>query len=272
MKLSEVLAVTNNIEDIDLSKVMLCEVCKNVFVWYDNHFDNLPNLCPTCLDKKQKRPSIVQERTVLKEWSGVEIASLPTGWTVTEPEYHSDFPCHKMVLKGKAFGASWSGRIDIFADAEYSVGDVVDVRIMQSRHLIKQMSKVVGHVQNSPYAPLSHLVVKTVPLQTNESLTENAKFERVIEERNYIVLNRSEESAQYRLVWATAYSKTTLKGYGRQFHASISTDTCLWHQACSGGVRSGRAHTEGVLAIVDEKHPLIKKFREGGEETVSYIS
>lgn len=61
---------------------------------------------------------------------------------------------------------------------------------------------------------------------------------------------------QYKLVYAVAHTKTTLKGLGRQYRAEVQADATVAHWDISGGVRSGREHTKGVLAIVNEEHPL----------------
>lgn len=269
MKLSEFLK-EHKVDEVNLSNIMLCKDCSKVFVWHDGErFVDNPQHCPACADKIQLRPSIVQERVEKARFDRVEIKSLPGAWSVVEAKVKTDYPCYKISKKGADFGASWSGRIDIFADAPYDIGNIVNVRVMASKHLVKIKRIQVGHIQKSPFDEPTHLVERTVDINSpdEESMTTE------IETREYIVLEEIAEvvAPQYSLVWATAYTKTTIKGYGRQYHADLDASITLWSASCSGGVRSGRAGSEGVLAIVNEEHPLIYKFREGGEETISYI-
>lgn len=272
MKLAEFLK-EHKVDEINLNNVMLCKDCQTIFVWHEGaKFSNDPNRCPTCADKAQKRPSIIQERTELARFERVEIKSLPGAWVMGESGVESDYPCYKITKRGADFGQSWLGRIDIFADAPYDIGNIVNVRVMEAKHLVKKWRFTAGHIMKSPFDEPKHLVERT--LDINDEKAPEAETTEEVERREYIVLEGIAEAveAQYSLVWATAYSKTTLKGYGRQYHASLDTSTTIWHTSCQGGVRSGRAGSEGVLAVVDKEHPLISTFSEGGEKLVTYIS
>lgn len=264
MKLVEYLKTSDNsaeaIESLKIDNVYVCKDCGNVFVFFaHDKYDNAPSLCPSCADRRQKRPSIVQERVELHRFEGVLIDSLPGEWKEFKTDAGTDFPCYKIGIKGSVYGASWTGRVDIFADKQFTVGEIVDIRVMESKHLVKKLR----------YTAATHLVEKTVDINTEErdvTLTEE------IERREYIVLEKSEcTAAKMKLVWAVAHTKTTIKGYGRQYYASLDPSATLWHKAISGGVRSGRVHTEGILAIVSEEHPLVYEFKEGGEKEVKYI-
>jgi len=99
-----------------------------------------------------------------------------------------------------------------------------------------------------------------------------------VEKHRYIVLTPTnpeklldeEKTANRMLVFQSAYSKTTLKGFGRQFHASLDTESVISVLgSCSGGARSGRFETQYVLAIVSPDYPLIRRFSEGGETTTT---
>lgn len=272
MKLKDFLK-EHKVDEIDLLKVMLCEDCKNVFVWHEGEkFPNDPKRCPSCSDKVQKRPSIVKERTELARFERVEIKSLPASWEIYQTNVSSDFPCYKITKRGNDFGVSWSGRIDIFADAPYGIGNIVTVRVMESKHMVQKLRYHAGHIQKSPFDPPTHLVEKTVEVNTKECGEKQTLTEEV-ESRQYVALEGIAEVVEpaYSLVWETAHSKTTLKGYGRQYHALLDASATLWHTRCKGGVRSGRQNTEGVLAIVDNNHPLISTFSEGSETTTRYI-
>ena len=278
MKLIEYLKSSESLEEavekLNVQNVNVCTKCQGVFVYHAGEkFPDAQKVCPTCLDKAQRRPSIVQERTCLHEFDGVLLESFPGEWKENHSGFHTDFSCYKICVKGSTFGSSWSGRVDIFADKQYQPGEIVKVRVMESKHAVKQYSVQVGHIMKSPYDSPTHTVTRNVPIDTpDEDLPDNAHVERVIEIREYITFESSEETAaKMKLAWATAHTKTTLKGYGRQYYASLDPAATLWHKSVSGGVRSGRAHTEGMLAIVSEEHPLVYKFKEGGQEDVKYI-
>lgn len=272
MKLSEFLE-EHKVEEVNLKNVMLCEDCKEIFVWHDEQFNQLPKRCPSCIDKKQLRPSIVVERLCTVEFDGITIESLPSQeWEKVESGVETDYPCFKISVKGSRYGRSWSGRIDIFADKQYKPGDSVKIRVMESRHLVKKLRYQSAHIQRSPFDPPTHTVEKTIPITSKEESTDANTISEEVEERQYLYLSEvGEEAGGRKLIWRTSHSKTTLKGFGRQYHASLNPEATLWSKSCSGGVRSGRASTEGVLAIVEEGHPLIYTFQEGTDKEVEYI-
>ena len=261
------------LDEVPLDNVVVCKDCGTIFLWHEGkHYDNLPKRCPTCLDKVQKRPSVVQERTELHRFEGVEIVSLPSEWEKVETGVETDYPKWKICFKGRTFGASWRGRIDIFADETFYPGNIVEVHVMKTAHLVLQYSKWAPHIPKSPFDEGTHLVVKNVDINTpRDELPQDATVKEVVETREYIVLEKGSESSGKKLVWETAHTKTTLKGYGRQYHAYLDAASTYWYKGVKGGYRSGRASTEGVLAIVDEEHPLIRRFSEGGVEEVTYI-
>lgn len=58
---------------------------------------------------------------------------------------------------------------------------------------------------------------------------------------------------------------------GRQYRYEFDTDGAVADWSITGGYRSGRAHTEGVLSITDTEHPVIVRGHleaAGEEETV----
>lgn len=228
---------------------LVCNECGKEFDVNPGHFaqmgfKNLPKRCPTCLDKKQLRPSIVQERKLLNVYDGVEIVSLPDSWQKVD-SFEKDLPSYQMIIKGSRFGASWSGRIDIFASHPFRSGDVVSIREMEAQHIIK-----VRHEYRSTMHYGTVAVTKELPVTT-----DNPEAEEVIRTRRYLVLEPHDKPATCHLVWTEARTKTTLKGLGRQYHARVSgAPIAKWE--IWGGYRSGRAYTTGILAIVDKEHPL----------------
>lgn len=229
---------------------MVCQQCGEEFPVNPGHFaqmgfKNLPKRCPKCADIAQRRPSVVIERGLLNVYDGVEIVSLPPGEWLEVESWKKDIPAFKLVVKGSRYGASWSGRIDLFAPAIPQAGDVVSVREMESRHLIKVCREERQTMEHG-----SVTVERELPVTADDP-----EAEEVIRTRRYLVLEPFDGPATCRLVWAEAYTKTTRKGFGRQYWAEIKgAPIASW--LVSGGVRSGRAHTVGVLAVVNQDHPL----------------
>lgn len=248
------------IQSLDSKKPLcICEGCQNVFVWHSNwRFPDLPKKCPTCTDKEQERPSIVQERQELGKWEGVKITSLPGDWSEIETNVHTDYTGFSIVKKGKDFGISWSGRIDIFAKEPFAIGDIVNIRLMTVSHLVKKKQYERSTMKHG-----------TIVIERNIDMTEDTEGEDNIVERNegreYLVFEKPQSSeVSARLVWHTAGWKYTLKGYGRQWSSSIQ-GTPLVQWRITGNCRSGRYGTTGVLAIVDEEHPIFYINPDGDE-------
>lgn len=199
---------------------------------------------------------------MLHLYEGVKIENLPGEWVQVQPQHPGDSSHYKIVIKGNEYGASWSGRIDIFAPEPFKQGDVVNVREMCSKHLVRVVSKGGYRTfhDGTPYEKDEEVpITQDVQPVTNPEEPQKGdivKVRDVIRERRYLVLGRSDAAPACKLVWATARTKTTLKGFGRQYWASANTEACITSWMVSGGVRSGRAHTTGVMAIVNEEHPL----------------
>lgn len=226
-----------------------CEDCEKYFVYYPAGLPqaSTPKRCPRCQDVRQNRPSVAEERYEVGFYPAVEVKSLPaTQWVEYTPAHPGDIGCYLMVIKGKEFGAAWEGRIDIFAPREIAPGDVINIRYMEATHRVKVVTETRSTLHHGDVS-VEHMV----PLDHPEG-------EVVLRTRRYLVLETAAPGTESkgRLVWATAYTKTTIKGLGRQFWSKI-TGTSIAEWRISGGVRSGRAHTTGVLAIVDADHPLM---------------
>ena len=230
---------------------LICQRCGREFSVSPDHFKrlgfkHLPKRCPTCNDEIQGRPSVVVEREVLNVYDGVEIVSLPTlPWEKVSASSADDIPTYKMVIKGSIYGASWSGRIDIHTTQIPKVGDIVSIREMNSKH----RTKVKIHERKT----LCHGTVnieETLPITTDDP-----DAYETIQSHRYLVIEPFDGEPTSKLVWAEARTKTTLKGFGRQYWAwTDGAPIASWK--VKGGYRSGRAYTVGVLAIVDPDHPL----------------
>lgn len=245
---------------------LVCQECGKEFPVAPDHFAqmgfrHLPKRCPTCKDIQQDRPSVVVERKCLEIYDGVEIVSLPGEWLKVPRRERSDKETFGMTILGRKFGAAWNGRIDLFALHSWESGDIVSVRVMEVTHKVRFVTEEVSTLRHGTI-----LVHKNVPIGN----TEEGKI--TLEKRQYLALERwDREPSGMKLVWVTAYSKTTLKGFGRQYRAEIvGAPVAEWR--IGGGVRSGRAYTDGCLAIIDQDHPLMVKCYEGGEVETRQIS
>lgn len=191
-------------------KFAVCTICGLAFEDHTpDHYEDA-KVCPRCNDIRQHRDTIILERDRLAEWQAVEIVSLPADFRHFQAR-KKDQHDWKIDMSGKLFGASYSGRIVIRARHPFKIGEIVDVRLMTSKH------------QRGEYT------------ETHE----------------YLVLEKSEATeAQAKLEWHSAYSKTTLKGLGRQYKREIVYSAePLFVKTISGGVRSGRASTTAELSI-----------------------
>ncbi len=233
-------------------ELRICSKCSKPFVFYaGSRYKNAAKVCPTCIDMAQGRPSYVVERHELARYNGVEIVSLPDEWEEFDTKYHSDHQCYRIDIKGSKYGASWLGRIVIYADKPYAAGDVVDIREMRAVHKVKRVYRQRGTVYGTVVSTFEN-----TPMSEDVD-DDDANAVVVHEERPYLVFEPSDTDPQYNLHWITRYSKTTLKGYGRQYRYTIDSSAAIASWRVYGGARSGRLGTTGVLAITDEDHPVI---------------
>lgn len=248
---------------------LTCTLCGSPFTMDPVEFKNLgihsiPKTCPTCLDKNQNRPDITISRKAIFE-TKVKIVSLPScHWErVQDPKNDNLNPVYHAVVKGSHFGAEWNGRIDLWAimPEPPKVGQVVKLTEMEVEKIVtkeKWSRETMHHGTVQGY--------KQVPLGIEN--TEEFK-----EKRNYVRLEpvEADKNTNYpELFWVEAYSKTTLKGLGRQYHVSLSGSP-IWKKEISGGYRSGRASTTAWLTIVDVDNFVKLLHRENGEESSKYF-
>ena len=233
----------------------VCRECVQPFLCYTK---NTAKTCPKCSDVKQLRPSIVETREELFSLDGIKITSLPGEWVKYKADYETDYPCYKIDLSGSRFGTSWNGRIVIYATHEFKVGNIVRLREMLATHKTKTVTSSHKNLEGDDYQ------------LTKETPITSADGEETVLSRPYLVLERSERStATSELISVEAYSKTTLKGFGRQFSANLGGSP-IRHWEISGAARSGRFSTTFWLAIVDNDHPVIR-FHTENDQTPSKI-
>jgi hypothetical protein len=248
-----------------------CDNCGRGFVWSPRSFRamglslRVPKRCPMCNDERQHRPAVVLERREL--WG----ATVRLGETAACLFQHAevwraserDIPGWRLTLRGKMFGADWSGRIDVYFQVDpksLRPGQVVSLSHMESRSRVwvqKWTKQTMEHGEVSGYARCK---------PTDEGANERE------EAGQYVTILPAPEGVEPvgTLVWAQAYSKVTLKGFGRQYAARLE-GTPLWQMSVKGAARSGRFNTDARLAVVEEGNPLIHVHREDGEEERSEV-
>lgn len=228
--------------------IKVCADCNLAFVAYS---DRVGDRCPRCVDIRQKRPSRVSTREKIAEWI-VKIDSLPpVAWENFQATKNDD-PVFRLDLRGREFGKAWHGRIVIYAQEKFATGDVCRLRLMEARHEVR-----AAYVLKSTLHHGTVSIRETIPVYK----TEMGEIET--ETREYFVLEAAENAQpQAKLVYCQAFSKTTLKGLGRQWIETIVFDPePFFQKKVRGGVRSGRLWTDGILAVVpmDGKVNIVHK-------------
>lgn len=243
----------------------VCEDCHNGFLWYPRHYRALgiqgpPKRCPKCLDENQGRPQIALERREL--WAanvkiGESAASL-LRHAVPFQTQEGDRPSWRLVVKGQMFGAEWSGRINVYLHLEPNA--IAADQIVSFSHMEVKAKVWMKHWERPT---MEYGVVDGYRrcLPGDEGAEEREETTQYVS----ILPTASREPVVGTLVWAQAYTKTTLKGFGRQYWAHLEGSP-LWQLGVTGGARSGRFHTDARLAVVEEGNPLIHVHRENGRE------
>jgi len=223
------------------------------------NFTGLPTICPTCKDREQGRPEIVLTRESV--WDGVirigESASHLLSDLRPFRAQAGDSLCWKVTLKGARYGKDWSGRLDIYSHVDPSI--LIEDAIVPGSYN-RVVKKVWIHTESRP--TLEHGICRVSRRVVPE--TEGAE-KRVKEDTYFIILPISPGEFPTpigTLVYAKAHSKTTFKGYGRQYSASIKGEP-IWGFDFYGGVRSGRANTSATLAVQADDAPLVVSHLEG---------
>ena len=237
---------------------LTCRECGNDFE-YDPQtfaalgFSELPKRCPTCLDKRQERPAEAtvkpKGRRLIAEFPAVQVLLPAADFASWSAGGHRDKPCLRATFKGDDLdpGHKWDGRLDVYALAE-TLPSVARVRVMEVEH-------EAGHVRaekrgSSVYGLAPH------PVQHVE-----VEYPSTYQ---YMVLEPTDAEPAAALVLASVDFKTTLKGYGRQWHAALDASGALWAvEISSSARRTGRFGVYGAIAVVDDDHPVIG--REWGD-------
>ncbi|OGF82440.1 hypothetical protein A3B18_03810 [Candidatus Giovannonibacteria bacterium RIFCSPLOWO2_01_FULL_46_13] len=236
---------------------IICRLCGSDFQVDPKTFGALglrgvPKKCPSCCDKKQERPpeATVINRQCLQDFPAVRVC-LPENLFAPFKAQNDDRPCLRAVIKGSSLGrgASWSGRLDIYCLAE-KLPSVARVRVMEVTHVSGQrrMERHKDAEGAVPGVSLSHPGQPTRTVEVEYSPTYT-----------YLVLEPTGEEPLAALIFTSVNYKTTLKGFGRQWYASLDTSAALWVRELSSSARSGRFGAYGAVAVVDEGHLVIAK-------------
>ena len=210
---------------------------------------DLPKDCPACNDKKQDRPAtaIVKGRNCLAEFPAVCVF-LPAEKFAPFRAQSKDKPCLRATFKGSDLyggGDKWDGRLDVYVLAD-AVPSVARLRVMQVEHEEghRRIERRKDVANANPYASLSHPGQPKIDVEVEYPATYQ-----------YLVLEPVEAEPVAALVMPQVQKKTTMKGLGRQWYASLDASRALWHQLLSRESRgTGRFWTQGVIAVVDDEH------------------
>jgi len=253
-----------------LSIRVSCKICGQQFafsprVLLSMGHTHVPKRCPACCDVSQDRPDQTFGRKCLFS-SVARVHSLPPGeWVRVQNTANgkADRTVWHLTLKGKYYGADWRGRIDIWAHTvdPPKAGDVVEVAHMQVRKTVAIQTEGRFRLDRNLQSTVDYEVSRRVPL--TQAGNEGVQIKE--ETTDYVSLLSLPPGTRMRtlgkrLLWAEAYSKTTFKGLGRQFEATL--DGGLWHMEVRGGVRSGRATTTAWLAVADFETPVLYLYRD----------
>lgn len=211
-------------------------------------FDNLPLRCPKCRPQSDPLRRFIRREKV-NEWTVINQVDWPRLMLrIDKPRRRNGDLPYLYDKKGREHGASWSGRIVVWAKEPPRAGQLITIREMKSTWQMKAKYEKrfsIGASMRSGY-PVEYMDRSLVPLDSDEG-----QFEE--EEHRYFVLEPAAADAKPagQLVLVTRHSKTTLKGYGRQYHEKIVWPKGVQRLASAGGAyRSGRADGSTVLAII----------------------
>lgn len=260
--------------------VRQCPVCEQFFAAFDTPGRPAQKRCPSCIDRgqhraedgriyirqKEVRPSVVVERREVGRIPGVLIESLPVPFSRRE-DVSGDNPHYKIDIAGSEYGAAWDGRIVIYAQYLPKIGETVTIREMVAVHQVRAYYHERSTLEHGSVLLRSVLSLTEAAArkemahrgeQDGQAVVDAIIEQSVIETENraYLVFEPyTGPKTDRRLVWLTSYTKTTLKGLGRQIHSRLVGESLASWQI-SGGVRSGRSRTVGVLAVLDAEHDL----------------
>lgn len=213
----------------------------------------MPKTCPSCLDKRynQGEHSVAPGgRKLLHEFTA-EIRIPSYLFSPYEGKDGNGIEGLRATITGADLpgpwgGKSWNGRIDIF---------VPGVNILPRMGRVRVMKKTRA-------APLVREEIHGEPMGEKQEVKQEYAPEFVYLAIDTLPADTPPEAA---LVLAVTNRKTTFKGFGLQWSCAID-DQSLWSVSLSNSSRSSRFGQEGVVAIVDDSHPLVVS-QSGGVET-----
>ncbi len=210
-----------------LEKLIVCSDCNSEFIGIFQR-GCWQSRCSTCTDIKRRKPTVVRERRSIAFFPCVEIVALPCQgqWVASKAEEKDLIESFQIHLKGSNWGASWVGRVDLYARKAFEIGKLCSVEVIEVEHQLRD---------------------------ADFNLIEKC------ESRRYIRLDEVEEfnsdELKY-LCWLTASKDTTLKSLN-QYETKVREATApLWHTKLSGECRSGRMGTDAILAVCQSPHAL----------------
>lgn len=223
-------------------KTSICTQCGATFEWSPEFYRQKgikapPLRCPTCCDEQHGKDAhhTVVERECLQQFPCCDVSQALTRLpftTVTEQDGQKIRPYRRATIKGRNFGASWAGRIDVFDQRTDPEAALAKVRVMRTAH--QAGAQMTGVRVTGPRYPW---------YSRHTYQYEHSK------EWEYVVLDDPEDDRPTcALVVATATQK-----WNRNDRIGGQP---LWSCTAAGRSRTGKHSGVAVLAVVDDDHPL----------------
>lgn len=222
-------------------QISICMNCGQSFEWFPEWYaakglQAPPLKCQRCCDQRQGKAAIhtVRERECLQEFPCCDVTQATERLNfeiIDQQDGRRIRPYRRAIVKGRNFGASWSGRIDVF-DQRSNPASLAHVRVMRTHH--EAGAQMTGIRVTGPGYPWTS---KTT-----------YKWEHSNEWQYVALDDATDEEPTCRLVVVSAIQK-----WNRDDRI---TGKPLWSCSCSGSSRSGRHSGQATLAVVDADHPL----------------
>lgn len=224
-----------------------CAVCAKSFKTLELN----QHKCAACCDAGKEAKHITTERVCLQEFEAVKLSLSPSLFSAYKTDDKNAVPSLRLILKGKDLGwgapqTMWNGRMDIYINFRRGNGQTLwPIGAPAPTSFPKYVRFRLMHVKKAAQTEKA----------ANSKYSSPLKF---TDEWDYIALDPLPDTTvtDKELVLVTASYKTTLKGFGRQWHTRLESNA-LWEFGMSGTCRSGRFGHNSVLAIVDKDHPVI---------------
>lgn len=240
--------------------VVECRKCGKSFETRPHpRFGTLPKTCPKCRQSLPTHRLISRERR--GKWQGVLIKSLPGTWREFVANKPNAAKRYKIDVSGRRFGASWFGRIVIWADREFGPGDIVDVVQMKATYQVR-LRAITQYSTGAAFAGFPgvyYTVYEHLPLDHQPESEDERVFDST-ETHEYLVLYPSDiAEPTLKMGWLTAIQK-----WNRDDQLEIPRETVFVKQI-AGTSRTGRHSGQGVLVIlpVDAEAKVIRVHDKG---------